>query len=50
MVNTNEKKIFLKNNFAARGNKIFWVVAIFVGRSERGNFKPNCMKLWTFSQ
>jgi hypothetical protein len=35
MYNTNEKNI--KKKFIKRGNKILWVAAIFVGRSERGN-------------
>jgi hypothetical protein len=35
--NTNEKKNISKIYFCIKwGNKIFWVAAIFVGRSERG--------------
>jgi hypothetical protein len=37
MYNTNENNILEKIIFIKWGNKIFWVAAISVGRSERGN-------------
>jgi hypothetical protein len=37
MYSINEKKIFKKYLFIKRGNKIFWVAAILLIRSERGN-------------